>query len=127
MSTTTSTKTCYYSGCPEPPKWSVRTERSVQPNGQPFHLYTCDGHCEELTGECRRAGTRYLLRPIEVETEDSIWEADKPLSGFSRPVRVLAVICAGLLMIALTPPVVAYFLFKALFCGWRPPSDSEAS
>ena len=125
MSTTVTTKSCYYDRCPNQPKWSVRTEKSVLPNGEPFHLYTCDDHCEELTNDCRRAGARYLLRPLE-GAQDAPSPEEPPervLARYPMPIRVLGILCAGIMMMVLTPFVIGYYLFKALFFGWRPPKD----
>jgi hypothetical protein len=122
------TKTCYYANCKLAPKWAVRTEHSVDPNGQPFHLYTCDEHCGELTDDCRKAGTRYLLRPLESGPAEPPPKPEDPSAAFanySRPVKIIAIICAGIMMMALMPFVIGFYLIKAAFFGWRPPENAN--
>ena len=130
------TKVCYYHGCQNQPKWAVRTEHSITPDGQPFHLYTCDDHCEELTSDRRRAKAKYLLRPIaeepakgsdippppasdgaKQEQEDKVFLGRLPF-----PVRVLAAVAIGITCVLIAPFVAIFYIAKLAF-GWKPPKD----
>jgi hypothetical protein len=130
VTTNVNMKRCYFIECPNPPTWSVRTQTSVMPNGQPFNLYTCDEHCQELTNDCRKAGARYLLRPLyhkepetHQETVDDLkyrWENGL----FSLPMKILF---AALLIVAgitLALPMLGYYLIKWKVFGWKPPKET---
>lgn len=123
-------KSCYYKSCQSAPKWAVRTKTSVLPDGSPFDLFACDEHCEELTEDCRRAGARYLLRPIgggeppPKEPAPADESPEKAFAGYPLGIRILGTIVAvALVMIA--PFVIGYYVFKASFFGWRPPRDGS--
>lgn len=124
------TKTCYYANCPDPPTWSVRTEASLGPNKKPFDLYTCDGHCDELTNDCRKARARYLLRPLfhkEPETHQEVVE-DLKLKWenglFSLPMKICFLFLLLVAGVILAIPMLTYYFIKWKVFGWRPPKES---
>ena len=124
------TKSCYYARCPNRTTWSVRTEHSMSPSGEPFHFYTCDEHCDELTNDCRKAGTRYLLRPIEPESEPPIQEQEAEekrhrvfLGSLPWPLRVVASVAVTVIFVLIMPFIIGYFLFKFLFLDWTLPRE----
>jgi hypothetical protein len=122
---------CYYNNCAQPPRWALSTEHSKLPDGQTFRLYTCDEHFRDLTNDCRKAGARYRLTPLEDKAPEAEQKSEGPiaeekqdrafLGGLPWPIRVLAILVVVIIGLAITPLVIGFYLFKSLFFGWKPP------
>jgi len=110
---------CFYPGCVVSPKWSIEsTVKQRNPDGSPLTLQTCDDHYNDITSDMRRAGTRYVLHPIDQKPEDQKEDPQCPLA-----VRLLLAGVTVVIALIIGPFIVAYYGVKAVF-GWRPPAES---
>jgi len=131
MAVTDVNTSCYFNNCAQPPRWALSTEHSKLPDGQTFHLYTCDEHFRDLTNDCRKAGTRYRLTPLEERTPEVEQRPEEPrvderkdrafLGSLPWPIRALAILVVIIIGLTITPLVIGFYLFKSLFFGWKPP------
>jgi hypothetical protein len=99
------------------------------PNGEPFSLYTCDDHCEDLTRGCRQAGSRYLLRPLDLKSpethqeriEDIEYKWKNGLLGW--PLRIIFTVLYLMVSIVIGPPLMFFFLVRSKVSANRPPEE----